>query len=116
MVLPVTEPVTRKERIALHPVCSLEKMKTQGKFIQIAQRFAEAVDVPENAGCCGMAGDRGFLFPELTMSATANEADEVRGKSYSGYYSSTRTCEMAMSEAVKANYVSILYLVDEATN
>ncbi len=30
-----------------------------------------------------------------------------------GYYSSTKTCEIAMSEAVKENYESILYLVDE---
>jgi D-lactate dehydrogenase len=30
------------------------------------------------------------------------------------YYSSAKTCEMAMSEAVKKNYESILYLVDES--
>jgi D-lactate dehydrogenase len=114
MVLPVAEVASRQQRIVLHPVCSLEKMKTQEKFIRVAQQLAAEVDVPANAGCCGMAGDRGFLFPELTQSATAHEANMVRQKSYSGYYSSTRTCEMAMSEAVNANYVSILYLADEA--
>jgi D-lactate dehydrogenase len=61
-----------------------------------------------------MAGDRGFLFPELTSSATHAEASEVSLKSYDGYYSSTKTCEIAMSEAVNENYLSILYLVDEA--
>lgn len=60
-----------------------------------------------------MAGDRGFLFPELTASATFREAQEVNATDYSGYYSSTKTCEMAMSAAVKKNYESILYLVDE---
>jgi D-lactate dehydrogenase len=60
-----------------------------------------------------MAGDRGFLFPELTASATHHEAEEVKRSVYDGYYSSTKTCEMALSEAVKQNYESILYLVDE---
>jgi D-lactate dehydrogenase len=74
------------------------------------------VTVPKYAGCCGMAGDRGFLFPELTASATAPEAMEVRQeKHHDGYYSSTKTCEMALSEAVKKNYESILYLVDEGS-
>ncbi len=71
------------------------------------------VTVPAHAGCCGMAGDRGFLIPELTASATHDEAAEVKQHTYEGYYSSTKTCEMAMTEAVKQNYESILYLADE---
>jgi D-lactate dehydrogenase len=88
-------------------------MGTQKKFVAIASSFADSVTVPLNAGCCGMAGDRGFLFPELTASATHHEAAEVRQSKYDGYYSSTKTCEMAMSDAVHSNYESILYLVDE---
>ena len=89
-------------------------MKTEHKFIRLAKHFADEVTIPKNAGCCGMAGDRGFLFPELTAAATKPEAKEVSEKKYEGYYSSTKTCEMAMSAAVKENYESILYLVDEA--
>jgi D-lactate dehydrogenase len=74
----------------------------------------EDVTVPKHAGCCGMAGDRGFLFPELTTAATMPEANEVKQNKFDGYYSSTKTCEMAMSDAVNANYESILYLVDES--
>lgn len=113
MILPRVNPVAGRKSIVLHPVCSLQKMKTEGKFIRIARHFAETVEVPMNTGCCGMAGDRGFLFPELTASATAGEASEVRQKQYDGYYSTTKTCEMALSLAVKQNYESILYLVDE---
>ena len=104
----------KKKDIVLHAVCALEKMKTESKFIRVAKHFAENVTLPKNTGCCGMAGDRGFLFPELTASATHDEALEVMEKKYDGYYSSTKTCEIAMSEAVKENYESILYLVDEA--
>ena len=113
LVLPAASVKQKKGRIVLHPVCSLEKMKTENKFVKVASHFAQAVTVPRHAGCCGMAGDRGFLFPELTASATSHEAAEVRQHPYEGYYSSTKTCEMALSEAVQKNYESILYLVDE---
>ncbi|MBC7826176.1 MAG: FAD-binding oxidoreductase [Chitinophagaceae bacterium] len=114
MVIPFMDVKQKKKDIVLHPVCSLEKMKTENKFLMVARHFADEVTVPKYAGCCGMAGDRGFLFPELTASATHPEALEVSEKKYNGYYSSTKTCEIAMSEAVKENYESILYLVDES--
>ena len=90
-------------------------MHTQDKFIGLAKKLVKQVTVPLHAGCCGMAGDRGFLFPELTQSATAAEAQEVKQISCDGHYSSTSTCEMAMSAATNENYVSILYLADEAS-
>ncbi len=114
LVLPVTPPRHTKDEILLHPVCSSQKMKTQHKLVAVAGHFSKRVVVPRNLGCCGMAGDRGFLFPELTDSATSGEAAEVMQRRYDGYYSSTRTCEIAMSEAVGENYRSILYLVDES--
>lgn len=116
MVLARVKNVSKKDDVVLHPVCSLEKMGTQKKFTAIAKTFAVKVTVPVHAGCCGMAGDRGFLFPELTGSATHQEAEEVKAFRFDGYYSSTKTCEIAMTEAVKANYESILYLVDESMN
>jgi D-lactate dehydrogenase len=112
-VMPRVTVQQKKENIVLHPVCSLDKMKTTHKFIRVANYFAGNVTVPKNAGCCGMAGDRGFLFPKLTESATNPEALEANQQVYNGYYSSTKTCEMAMSDAVKTNYESVLYLVDE---
>jgi D-lactate dehydrogenase len=114
MVLPLAKTVNREEDVVLHPVCSLVKMGTYNKFVAIARHFARSVTVPLHTGCCGMAGDRGFLFPELTSSATAAEAEEVKEKRYDGYYSSAKTCEMAMADAVQQNYESILYLADQA--
>jgi len=61
-----------------------------------------------------MAGDRGFIFPELTASATKPEAMEVQKNNYEGYYSSGKTCEIALSDAVGKNYESVLYLADES--
>jgi D-lactate dehydrogenase len=75
--------------------------------------LADHVDVPILAGCCGMAGDRGFFFPELTKSATHFEANEAKLINYDGYYSSAKTCEMNMSDNVGKNYESIVYMLDE---
>lgn len=112
-VIPVSVNAGKKENIVLHPVCSLQKMGLDRKFVAVASHFSDHVNVPVHAGCCGMAGDRGFIFPELTASATAPEAMEVKEISYEGYYSSAKTCEIAMSEAAGKNYESVLYLADE---
>ena len=112
-ILPNAVVLEKKSSIALHPVCSLQKMGLQAKFVHIAHQFADKVEVPMHAGCCGMAGDRGFLFPEFTRSATATEANDIKKKEFDGYYSTSKTCEIAMSDAVGKNYQSILYLVDE---
>ena len=105
----------KKDSIALHPVCSLVKMKNAHKFIAVAKACAAAADVPLYAGCCGMAGDRGMLFPELTRSATAFEHAEITQKKYNGFYSSSKTCEMALTGDGSFIYESILRLVDEVS-
>ncbi len=112
-LLPNLTILKKKDKIVLHPVCSLQKMGLEAKFLAIATQLADEVKIPVKAGCCGMAGDRGFMFPELTASATQPEADEVKEEAYSGYYSSGKTCEIALSEAVGKNYESIVYLLDE---
>lgn len=112
-VLPRVTLSTKKNNIVLHPVCTLQKTKQESKFLAVAKQLANEVTVPLHAGCCGMAGDRGFLFPELTRSATHPEVQEVNQCSYDGYYSSSKTCEMALSEATGKNYESIIYLLHE---
>jgi D-lactate dehydrogenase len=113
MVLPKALVKAKKSKIALHSVCALEKLKIEYKLVNIANHFADEVILPKNNGCCGMAGDRGFLFPELTESATKKEKEELENQSCDAYYSSTKTCEMAMSHDFGVDYHSILYLVDE---
>lgn len=113
-VLPRVPPIRLQREVVLHPVCSLERMGAVGKLLAVAGHFSEDVVIPVEAGCCGMAGDRGFTNPELTSSATRKEAFEVSAMGKDACYSSTRTCEIALSEATGRDYVSILYLVDEA--
>ena len=112
-VIPKSSNINKQGNIVLHPVCSLEKMNTTWMLEKVARHYASTVTIPLHTGCCGMAGDRGFMIPELTASATNKEALEVKEKSYTGYYSTTKTCELALTEATAANYESILYLVDD---
>jgi D-lactate dehydrogenase len=114
-VLPNLDIKRRAEAVALHPVCSVTKMGLGGKLEAIARACAETVAVPNSAGCCGFAGDRGFLFPELTESATRQEAAELNGKEYDGYYSSSRTCEIGMTRATGKAYRSYMYLLEAAS-
>jgi len=101
--------------VVLHPVCSLIKLGLSSKLERIAQACSEAVTVPLHAGCCGFAGDRGFLFPELTESATRREAEEVVATEHDGYFSSSRTCEIGMTRATGRVYRSYIYLLEQAT-
>ncbi len=108
--------VTRKEPSAvLHPVCSVTKMGTGGKLAAIARACADRVVVPPDAGCCAFAGDRGFLFPELTASATRLEAAQARAAGAAGHWSSSRTCEIGMTRATGNVYRSFVFLVEQAT-
>jgi len=113
-VLPKLKLQHKKQMVALHPVCSLTKMKNSHKLLHIAKQCAAEVHVPLYAGCCGMAGDRGMLHPELTKAATLMEAKELSTKNVEGYFSSSKTCEMALAEATQKNYQSIAQLVWDA--
>lgn len=109
--------ITKKlGRVVLHPVCSVIKLKLDGQLAAIAQACSEEVVIPKATECCGFAGDRGFLFPELTASATRAEAVEVKNVPCDGYYSSSRTCEIALSRATGRPYGSYLYMLHRATS
>jgi len=88
---------TQLDSVALLPVCSVTKMGLTAKLEGIAKACSPDVSIPPDAGCCAFAGDRGFLFPELTKSATKLEAAEVREKHPDGCYFSSRTCEIGMT-------------------
>ena len=102
----------------LHPTCTLLKTGGLADLLAVAGAHAEAVVVPRFAECCGFAGDRGFLVPELTESATAVEAAEIRRllveDPAAGLYSTCRTCEIGMARAVGRPFRSVLALVQEA--
>ncbi|MCU0405144.1 MAG: 4Fe-4S dicluster domain-containing protein [Chitinophagaceae bacterium] len=115
IVLPELPAIEKKTKVVLHPGCAASKMELAGAMKELAAQCAENVVIPADAGCCGMAGDRGFLFPELTKGATAKELNEAAENSADGYYASAKTCEMALTHFSGKPYRHIVYLVNEAT-
>jgi len=105
------EPVDKK--IALHLTCSARKMGLENQLVQLAQRCAKEVVVPDDVYCCGFAGDRGFNFPELNESALSQLRQQV--STCDEGYSTSITCEIGLSLHGSIPYRSILYLVNEAS-
>ncbi len=68
-VLPRVTLIHTIASVALHPVCSVRKMGLAEKLERIAVRCGARVTVPESVQCCGFAGDRGFMHPELNEHA-----------------------------------------------
>jgi D-lactate dehydrogenase len=112
-LLPKLKLKNKKQSVAFHPVCTTYKMNLVPKLQNIGNSCSENPYIPFFSGCCGMAGDRGFYYPALTEAAAKAESQEVNSKSFDGYYSSGKTCEMALSEATGKNYQSVFYLLDE---
>ena len=112
--LPRLSPRRLAGTVVLHPACSLVKAGGLPDLLQVARAHCEEVALPSSAECCGFAGDRGFLLPELTASATRAEAAEVRGTDAAHHCSTTRTCEIGMTRATGRRYVSLIHLVRES--
>lgn len=105
----------QKGRVLLHPTCAVRLLGLQDAMERVARQCAREVDVPVNSQCCGAAGDRGFIYPEVARSATAPERSEIGDKDYDGCYSLARTCEISMNGTIGRPYESLIYLVDETT-
>ncbi len=58
-----------------------------------------------------MAGDRGMRYPELTAAALQH----LQTNGCKDGYSTSRTCEMSLSNHSGINFRGLVYLVDEAT-
>lgn len=126
---------------AVHPTCSTVHLGIVDDLVAVAQAVAGEVYVPSSWGCCGFAGDRGLLHPELTASATREEVADLRAResdraaressqladgssacrtgapqgAFAAYVSANRTCELGMSRATGKPYVHILQVVERAT-
>jgi len=101
--------------VAVHPTCASRQLGLGPRLRALAGAVADEAVVPPAAGCCGFAGDRGLLHPELAAAATRDEAAEVSARAYDAYVSSNRTCELGLQEATGRPYRSIVQLVEELT-
>lgn len=114
-VLPRLTVTRRTGAVAVHPVCSLVKMSLTEKLESLARACSQSTFVAASSGCCGFAGDRGWLVPELTASAMREEASEFHASQVEEICSSSRTCEIGLTRATGVVARSFIHLLERAT-
>ena len=114
VVLPRITVQPQPQAVAVHPVCSVRKMGSVDKLLAIARRCSVDVVTTDEVQCCGFAGDRGFIRPELNEHALRRLKASLPADCATGY-STSRTCEIGLSEQAGFPYQSILYLVERSS-
>jgi D-lactate dehydrogenase len=100
---------------AVHPTCSTIHLGLEKKLIEIVGAVAHEVIVPIGTTCCGTAGDRGLLHPELVVSATREEKAYLDTHPAEVYLSANRTCEMGLQQATGKPYESFIFALEAIT-
>jgi D-lactate dehydrogenase len=95
-LLPALTVTRRVDRAAVHPTCSTTHLGLTKTLQRLAGHLAGQVLVPPGTTCCGTAGDRGLLHPELVTSATRDEKAGLDQTPAQAYLSANRTCEMGL--------------------
>ena len=114
-VLPQLAIEKLERKVTVHVTCSSQRAGLGDSLIALAQACVREVIIPDNVTCCGFAGDKGFTLPELNASALSSLADEIPDDCHAGY-SSSRTCEIGLSDHAGIPYRHIAYLLLEASS
>ena len=101
--------------VAIHITCSMRRMGLTDTLLSLARLCSTRVIVPEEVGCCGFAGDKGFTHPEVNSYALRKLRPQLEKAGIQTGYSNSRTCEIGLATHTSVTYVSIAYLVDECT-
>ncbi|MDP5141887.1 FAD-binding and (Fe-S)-binding domain-containing protein [Rheinheimera baltica] len=105
---PLTKP------IALHITCSASQLGQAQKLQALLSACSNQVVVPQGISCCGFAGDKGFVLPQLNASALSGLKLQVSGCSQG--VSSSRTCEIGLSHHSSIEYQHLMYLLDKQSD
>jgi D-lactate dehydrogenase len=99
--------------VAVHVTCSTQHLGESQALIDLARRCSNNVVIPEGIHCCGFAGDKGFTTPELNAHSLRSLKDAVQHCSEG--ISTSRTCEIGLSQHGGIDYHGLVYLVDRVT-
>lgn len=112
-VLPKLNITPRTEPVALHITCSASQLGQADKLKQLLKACSNNVVIPEGISCCGVAGDKGFVLPELNASALSGLKQQVSECSQG--VSTSRTCEIGLSRHSGIEYQHLVYLLDKCS-
>jgi D-lactate dehydrogenase len=106
---------SRLASVAVHPTCSATQLGLGPALREIAAALSDEVIVPAGTTCCGMAGDRGLLHPELPRSALRDITAELDERAPEACLCSNRTCEIGLQEVTGRPYESFVLALERAT-
>lgn len=101
--------------VAVHITCSTRRMGLADKIMKLARMCSTSVYEPQEVGCCGFAGDKGFTHPELNAWGLRKLRPQIVAHAITEGFSNSRTCEIGLTTNSGINYKSILYLVNRTT-
>ncbi|MGE6793461.1 FAD-binding and (Fe-S)-binding domain-containing protein [Pseudomonas guineae] len=99
--------------VAVHVTCSTQHLGEAQGLIDIVRRCTNEVVIPEGIHCCGFAGDKGFTTPELNDHALRNLKSAVQHCEEG--ISTSRTCEIGLSQHGGIDYHGLVYLLDRVS-
>jgi D-lactate dehydrogenase len=114
-LLPRLTVTPRRDRVAVHPTCGARKLGADGTLLQVARACAPDARAPLALSCCGAAGDRGLLVPELPLAALELERAELLRGGFSAFYADNPACEAGLRAATGLPFRSFVHLVEETT-
>ncbi|MDD2740772.1 MAG: FAD-binding and (Fe-S)-binding domain-containing protein [Rhodocyclaceae bacterium] len=100
--------------IALHVNCSVKRTGSDAKLKTLLAACVEQIIEPAGVTCCGFAGDRGFIVPELNQHALRKIHNELPSGCACGV-STNRTCEIGLTAETGITYQSIAYLLEKCS-
>jgi D-lactate dehydrogenase len=107
--------ITRKPGpVALHVNCSVRRTGSDAKLRSLIEACVDQVVEPAGVLCCGFAGDRGFVVPELNVHALRSIHEALPANCREGV-STNRTCEIGLTAETGRPYRSIAYLLEECS-
>lgn len=110
-VLPRLKITKRLPAVAVHHNCSAQRLKEQDAINALAAVIAEKVVVLDAISCCGYAGDKGLLLPELNAHATRFGKAQIPAGCEVGL-STVSTCATGLSERMGIPFFSIASLLE----
>ncbi|NMY49818.1 FAD-binding and (Fe-S)-binding domain-containing protein [Pseudomonas sp. WS 5011] len=100
--------------VAVHVTCSTQHLGEAQGLIDIVRRCTSEVVIPEGIHCCGFAGDKGFTTPELNDHALRSLKSAVQYCEEG--ISTSRTCEIGLSQHGGIDYHGLVYLLDRVSH
>jgi len=114
-LLPELDVEARLDSVLLHAPCAAAHLGLTDKLEAVAGALAAEVIQPATPTCCGTAGDRGLLHPELPAAAMRAAAAELAGAHPGACLCSNRTCEIGLTEATGRSFGSFVLLLESLT-